>query len=35
MQQLRAWRESLSLTLLAEDDAYWPVLEALGPRARS
>ncbi len=29
LAQLRAWRRSPSLTLLAEDDAYWPVLESL------
>jgi uncharacterized protein len=34
MQQLRAWRESPSLTLLAEDEAYWPVLESLLERSR-
>jgi uncharacterized protein len=34
MAQLRAWRESPSLTLLAEDDSYWPVLEALVERSR-
>jgi toxin-antitoxin system PIN domain toxin len=33
LEQLRAWRESPSLTLLAEDDAYWPVLESLVERA--
>lgn len=32
--QLRAWRESPSLTLLAEDDSYWPVLESLIERSR-
>lgn len=32
--QLRAWRESPSLTLLAEDDPYWPVLESLIERSR-
>jgi len=34
IEQLRAWRESPSLTLLAEDDAYWPVLESLVERSR-
>ena len=34
MQQLRAWRESPSLALLAEDEAYWPVLESLIERSR-
>ena len=34
MAQLEAWRESPSLTLLAEDDAYWPVLESLVERSR-
>jgi toxin-antitoxin system PIN domain toxin len=34
MQQLRAWRESPSMTLLAEDEAYWPVLESLLERSR-
>lgn len=34
MAQLRAWRESPSLTLLAEDEAYWPVLESLVDRSR-
>jgi toxin-antitoxin system PIN domain toxin len=34
MAQLRAWRESPSLTLLAEDDAYWPVLESMIERTR-
>lgn len=34
MAQLRAWRESPSLTLLAEDDAYWPVLESTIERSR-
>ena len=33
MQQLRAWRESPSMTLLAEDEAYWPVLESLLERS--
>lgn len=32
--QLRAWRESPSLALLAEDDSYWPVLESLIERSR-
>lgn len=32
--QLRAWRGSPSLTLLAEDDAYWPVLESMIERSR-
>jgi toxin-antitoxin system PIN domain toxin len=32
--QLRAWRESPSLTLLAEDEAYWSVLESLLERTR-
>jgi len=32
--QLRAWRESPSLTLLAEDEAYWSVLESLLERSR-
>lgn len=32
--QLRAWRESPSLTLLAEDEVYWPVLESLVDRSR-
>lgn len=32
--QLRAWRESPSLTLLAEDDSYWPVLDSLIERSR-
>lgn len=32
--QLRAWRESPSLTLLAEDDEYWPVFESLIERSR-
>ena len=32
--QLRAWRESPRLTLLAEDDSYWPVLESLIERSR-
>jgi predicted nucleic acid-binding protein len=32
--QLRAWRESPSLTLLGEDDSYWPVLESLIERSR-
>lgn len=32
--QLRAWQESPSLTLLAEDDSYWPVLESLIERSR-
>jgi len=34
LEQLRAWRESPSLTLLAEDEAYWPALESLVERAR-
>lgn len=34
LEQLRAWRESPSLVLLAEDDAYWPVLESLIDRSR-
>jgi toxin-antitoxin system PIN domain toxin len=34
LAQLRAWRESPSLALLAEDDAYWPVLESLIDRSR-
>ena len=34
LTQLRAWRESPSLGLLAEDDAYWPVLESLVERSR-
>jgi toxin-antitoxin system PIN domain toxin len=34
LAQLRAWRESPSLTLLAEDDAYWQVLESLVERSR-
>jgi toxin-antitoxin system PIN domain toxin len=34
MAQLRAWRESPGLALLAEDDAYWPVLESLIERSR-
>lgn len=34
LEQLRAWRESPSLVLLAEDDAYWPVLESFDPGAR-
>jgi predicted nucleic acid-binding protein len=34
MQQVRAWRESPSLTLLAEDEEYWPVLESLLERSR-
>lgn len=34
LAQFRAWRESPSLTLLAEDDAYWPVLESLIDRSR-
>lgn len=29
LDQLRAWRESPTLTLLAEDDEYWPVFEQL------
>jgi toxin-antitoxin system PIN domain toxin len=33
LEQLRAWRESPSLTLLAEDDAYWPVFESLVERS--
>ncbi len=32
--QLRAWQESPSLALLAEDDSYWPVLESLIERSR-
>lgn len=32
--QLRAWRESPSLTLLAEDEGYWTVLESLLERSR-
>ena len=34
LDQLRAWRESPSLALLAEDDSYWPVLESIVTRAR-
>ena len=34
LEQLRAWRESPTLTLLAEDDAYWPVLETIVDRSR-
>ena len=34
LAQLRAWRESPTLSLLAEDDAYWPVLESLIERSR-
>lgn len=34
LEQLRAWRESPSLTLLAEDEAYWPALESLVERTR-
>ena len=34
LAQLRAWRESPRLVLLAEDDAYWSVLESLVERAR-
>ena len=33
MDQIRAWRESSSLMLLAEDHAYWPVLESLIERS--
>lgn len=34
LNQLRAWRESPTLTLLAEDESYWPVLESLVERTR-
>jgi len=34
LDQLRAWRESPSLTLLAEDEAYWPVLESIVDQSR-
>jgi toxin-antitoxin system PIN domain toxin len=34
LEQLRAWRESPSLVLLAEDDGYWPVLESIVERSR-
>jgi hypothetical protein len=34
LAQIRAWRESPSLTLLAEDDAYWDVLESLVTNSR-
>jgi toxin-antitoxin system PIN domain toxin len=34
LEQLRAWRESSSLMLLAEDQAYWPILESLIERSR-
>jgi len=30
---IRAWRESPSVVLLAEDDDYWPMLEAVVQRA--
>jgi hypothetical protein len=33
LDQVRAWRESPRLALLAEDDAYWPVLESLVDRS--
>jgi len=33
LAQVNAWRESPKLTLLAEDDAYWPVLDALVGRS--
>ena len=33
LAQLRAWRESPSLSLLAEDEDYWPVLESVLARA--
>lgn len=33
LEQIRAWRESPSLVLLAEDDEYWPMLEAVVQRA--
>lgn len=33
LAQLRAWRESPALNLLAEDDDYWSVLESLIERS--
>lgn len=34
LDQLRAWRESPTLILLAEDGGYWAVLESLIERSR-